>query len=82
MSTPLYHNPPPAGRPADGQLPLFDDVPDPRGATWRGFTLDHDPDDAAKVFERLYRQPPRYRFPNLGLLLVGPVPGLDGQGRR
>lgn len=74
MSTPLYHNPPPAGSPADEQLTLFDDVPDPRAATWHGFTLDHNPDDAAKTFEWLYRQPPRYCFPNLGLLLVGPIP--------
>lgn len=58
-------------------LPL-DAAPDPRGALWRAFTLDHDPDDAARCFLRRYGQPPKYRFRNLGLLLVGPVPGLEG----
>jgi hypothetical protein len=77
MSTPLYHTPPPAGSPADGQLPLFDDAPDPRAATWRGFTLDTSEDDAAAAFLRRYGQLPRFVFENLGLLLVGPVPGQE-----
>ncbi len=62
-----------------GQLPLFDATPDPAGSYWLAFTRDHSEDDAARVFLRRYGQPPRYCFDGLGgLLLVGPVPGLDG----
>ena len=61
-----------------GQLPLFDATPDPAGSYWRAFTLDTSEDDAAAAFLRRYGQPPRYIFENLGLLLVGPVPGLEG----
>lgn len=60
------------------QTTLFDAAPDPRGATWRAFTLDHDEGDAAAAFLRRYGQPPRFVFENLGLLLVGPVPGQNG----
>lgn len=61
------------------QMPLeLDATPDPRGALWRAFTLDHDETDAVAVFLRRYGQPPRFVFENLGLLLVGPVPGLEG----
>lgn len=62
------------------QMPLpLDAAPDPRGATWRAFTLDHDESDAAAAFLRRYGQPPRFVFEHLGLLLVGPVPGLEVQ---
>lgn len=60
------------------QFPMIDAAPDPRGATWLGFTLDHDENAAAAAFLRRYGQAPRYVFENLGLLLVGPVPGLEG----
>ena len=78
MTTPLFHNPPPNGRPAPGQLPLFDAAPDPSGCYYLAFTRDHDEADAAAVFLRRYGQPPGYIIENLGLLLVGPVPGLSG----
>jgi hypothetical protein len=58
----------------------LDAAPDPRGEVWGAFTLDHDPDDAARCFLRRYGRPPRYAFDGLGvggLLLVGPVPGLE-----
>jgi hypothetical protein len=58
-------------------LPL-DAAPSPGNFSWRAFTLDHDEGDAAAVFLRRYKQPPRYCFENLGLLLVGPIPGQDG----
>ena len=62
------------------QLATFvDAAPDPRGAVWLAFTGDHDEGDAAATFRRRYGQPPRYVFDGLGgLLLVGPVPGLEG----
>ena len=83
MSTPLYHNPPPAGSPADGQIPLFDAAPDPSGCYYLAFTRDHDEATAALTFQRRYGQAPQYIVDGLGgLLLVGPVPGLDGQGKR
>lgn len=54
-------------------------APDPRGAVWLAFTGDHNEDDAAATFQRRYGQLPRYVFDGLGgLLLVGPVPGLEG----
>ncbi len=54
-------------------------APDPRGAVWLAFTGDHNEDDAAKAFALRYGRPPRYVFDGLGgLLLVGPVPGLEG----
>lgn len=54
-------------------------APDPRGAVWLAFTKDHNEDDAAATFQRRYGQLPRYVFDGLGgLLLVGPVPGLEG----
>ena len=53
--------------------------PDPAGSYWLAFTQDHDENDAARCFVRRYGQPPRYIFDGLGgLLLVGPVPGLEG----
>ncbi len=53
--------------------------PDPAGSYWLAFTQDHDEDDAARCFVRRYGQLPRYIFDGLGgLLLVGPVPGLEG----
>jgi len=55
-----------------------DATPNPTGSYWRAFTLDKSEDDAAAAFLRRYGQPPRYIFENLGLLLVGPVPGLEG----
>lgn len=54
-------------------------APEPRGAVWLAFTGDHNEDDAAATFQRRYGQLPRYIFDGLGgLLLVGPVPGLEG----
>lgn len=55
-------------------------APDPRGAVWLAFSGDHDKGAAAAAFQRRYGQPPRYHpFDGLGgLLLVGPVPGLEG----
>lgn len=54
-------------------------APDPRGAVWLAFTKDHNEDDAAATFQRRYGQLPRYVFDGLGgLLLAGPVPGLEG----
>lgn len=53
--------------------------PDPMGSYWLAFTADHNEDDAAATFRRRYGQLPRYVFDGLGgLLLVGPVPGLEG----
>lgn len=53
--------------------------PDPMGSYWLAFTCDHSEEDAAATFRRRYGQPPRYVFDGLGgLLLVGPVPGLEG----
>lgn len=61
------------------QIVPFDAAPDPSGSYWLAFTHDHDETDAAAVFLRRYGQPPRYVFDGLGgLLLVGPVPGLEG----
>jgi hypothetical protein len=61
------------------QTTLFDAAPDPAGSYWLAFTGDHDEGDAARCFLRRYGQPPRYLFDGLGgLLLVGPVPGLEG----
>lgn len=58
-------------------LPM-DAAPDPRGAVWLAFTGDHNEGDAAAAFQRRYGQPPRYAFDGLGgLLLVGPVPGVE-----
>lgn len=55
-------------------------APDPRGAYWMAFTADHDRRAAAAAFVRRYGTPPRYVFDGLGgLLLVGPVPGLEGE---
>ncbi len=55
------------------------DAPDPRGAVWLAFTGDHNEDDAAATFQRRYAQPPLHIFDGLGgLLLVGPVPGMEG----
>lgn len=54
-------------------------APDPAGSYWLAFTRDHNEDDAAATFRRRYDQLPRYIFDGLGgLLLVGPVPGLEG----
>jgi hypothetical protein len=54
-------------------------APDPAGSYWLAFTGDHDEGDAARCFLRRYGQLPRYCFDGLGgLLLVGPVPGLEG----
>jgi hypothetical protein len=59
------------------QQPTLFDAPDPRDATWRAFTLGHDEDDAAATFLRRYGQPPCFVFKHLGLLKVGPVPGVE-----
>jgi hypothetical protein len=55
----------------------LDLAPDPGSFLWRAFTLDHSEEDAVAVFLRHYREPPRYCFENLGLLLVGPIPGQE-----
>jgi hypothetical protein len=62
------------------QMPLeLDATPAPGDFSWLAFTGDHDEGDAAATFRRRYGQPPRYIFDALGkLLLVGPVPGLEG----
>lgn len=53
--------------------------PDPMGSYWLAFTCDHSEEDAARCFVRRFGQVPRYIFDGLGgLLLVGPVPGLEG----
>ena len=56
-----------------------DPAPDPSGSYWLAFTANHNEDDAAATFRRRYGQLPRYIFDGRGgLLLVGPVPGLEG----
>lgn len=62
------------------QMPLpLDAAPDPAGSYWLAFTRDHDEDDAARCFQRRHGQLPRYLLEGLGgLLLVGPVPDLEG----
>lgn len=58
----------------------LDAAPDPSGSYWMAFTRDHNEGDAAAKFQRRYGQLPRYLFDGLGgLLLVGPVPGLEVQ---
>lgn len=38
------------------------------------FTLDHDEDDAARLFMQRYGQPPEHIIEQSGLLWLGPVP--------
>ena len=75
MSQQLY----PTSDQATHQPTLFDAYPDIPGATWLAFTGDHPVTDAIKTFLARYGQPPpTYPRPGLGgLLLVGPVPGLE-----
>lgn len=51
------------------------------GQTWLAFTRDHDENEAARTFEERFGQPPEYITESSGrypMLLVGPVPGLEG----
>lgn len=41
---------------------------------WRGFTPDHDPQDAVRIFESRYGRRPDYVIKTVNLLAVGPVP--------
>lgn len=45
------------------------------GAPWQVFSIDHDTDDAAAVFERRHGRPPEYVLPHKDNLWLGPVPG-------
>lgn len=55
------------------------DLPVLPGSSWLAFTIDHDEADAARVFEERFGRPPEYIAESIGpLLLVGPVPGLEG----
>ncbi len=64
---------------AEQLTPELSATPAPGDFLWLAFTRDHNEDDAAATFRRRYGQLPRYIFDGLGgLLLVGPVPGLEG----
>jgi hypothetical protein len=82
LSTPVLASPGLSGAILAGPEQLTtnaDGPPDPRGAVWLAFTGDHDKGKAAVAFRRRYGQHPRYVFDGPGgLLLVGPVPGLEG----
>jgi len=81
LLTPVLASPGQPGAILAAVDPEPEPAPDPRGAVWLAFTKDHNEDDAAAVFLRRYGQLPRYIFDGLGeLLLVGPVPGLEGGG--
>lgn len=57
------------------------DLPVLPDAAWLAFTADHDEDDAARIFEDRFGQPPEYIAESGGrykMLLVGPVPGQEG----
>lgn len=57
------------------------DLPVLPGSSWLAFTIDHDEADAARIFEERFGQPPEYIAESGGrykMLLVGPVPGLEG----
>ena len=57
------------------------DLPVLPDAAWLAFTADHDEDAAARRFEERFGQPPEYITESAGrhkMLLVGPVPGLEG----
>ena len=79
LLTPVLASPGQPGAILAAVDPEPEPAPDPRGAVWLAFTKDHNEDDAAATFQRRYGQPPRYVMDGLGgLLLVGPVPGLEG----
>lgn len=65
-------------QPRLGREDEVDRLPGRFGATWRTFSLDHDTDDAAAIFERRHGGPPEYVLPHKGSLWLGPVPGWEG----
>lgn len=56
-------------------------APDLHAAHYRCFTLDHNEDDAARIFQARYGQPPAYIIEDKGILWVGPVPVREDTAR-
>lgn len=52
----------------------MEDKPNLKTSLWQGFTLDHNEDDAARIFHQRYGRMPEYIVEDHGQLWVGPIP--------
>lgn len=52
----------------------MEDKPNLKAGLWQGFTVDHNEDDAARLFAQRYGQQPTFIVEDRHVLFVGPIP--------